>query len=375
MELTIDWVSIVNLAGILNGIFVVFVILGIKKGRSATRYFLTALIVDLILIVFASILWTTNLYSILPHLFGLFPQFYFALGPLLFLYVMALTTPHYVFRIRYLLHFIPLVYSILSGIPFYLKSGEYKLTVYKNFLLEPSTRPILSLSLFLRFIHIAVYLVLTIKLLHRHNRQIRESFSSLERIRLGWVRTLVFAIASVLGSYIFFYVVTRSGTSFVRHIGRVFTVWEPLLVLYIGYKGLIQPEIFSDEGIQTGKKYLTSSLTSDMADSYLKGLLSHMETEKPYRQANITLGQLAEELSIQPRHLSQIINDKLHQNFYDFINRYRIEEAKQRLVDTKDPQKIIAIAFDVGFNSKSTFNAVFKSLVEITPSEYRRLNS
>ena len=98
-----------------------------------------------------------------------------------------------------------------------------------------------------------------------------------------------------------------------------------------------------------------------------------MDTEKPYRQSNITIQELAELISIPKHHLSQVINDRLGKNFYDFINQYRVAEAQLMLLNPKYRHLTnLAVAEEAGFNSKATFNAVFKKQTGQTPSEYVR---
>lgn len=142
----------------------------------------------------------------------------------------------------------------------------------------------------------------------------------------------------------------------------------------VGYRGLIQPEIFSQaEFKDVTEKYKLSTLTQDQAKKYIEKLKNHMEKDKPYLHPNLTLFGLSKKIQIQPRHLSQIINENLNQNFYDFINRHRVEEAKKYLADTSSHKKnILEILLDSGFNSKSVFNRVFKKYTGKTPSEFRK---
>jgi AraC-like DNA-binding protein len=99
-----------------------------------------------------------------------------------------------------------------------------------------------------------------------------------------------------------------------------------------------------------------------------------MNTEKPYLDGDITLQKLAKALAISPHHLSQTINERLNQNFIDFINTYRIEEAKRMLLDpAKKHYSILAVSEEVGFNSKSAFNNAFKKQVNMAPSEFRKI--
>ena len=136
------------------------------------------------------------------------------------------------------------------------------------------------------------------------------------------------------------------------------------------YKGLKQPEIFS--GIEEKPKYAQSKLTKQESEKHIKRLIHFMKTQKPYLEPSLTLPELAENISIHPRYLSQEINDSLQQNFYDFVNSYRIEEAKKMFADPADNKKtVLEILYEVGFNSKSVFNNAFKKHTGMTPTQYR----
>jgi len=79
------------------------------------------------------------------------------------------------------------------------------------------------------------------------------------------------------------------------------------------------------------------------------------------------------QVDIGPRHLSQVINENLNRNFFDFVNRYRVEEAKKLLINLdKSRNSILDVAFDSGFNSKSSFNMIFKKYTAMTPSQFRK---
>jgi AraC-like DNA-binding protein len=111
----------------------------------------------------------------------------------------------------------------------------------------------------------------------------------------------------------------------------------------------------------------------EKAAAYTGKLIQFMEREKPFKKAELMLPELAASLSISPNHLSQILNDNLGQSFFDFINAYRVKEAQQALLDpSKQHLTILAIAYEVGFNSKSTFNTVFKKHTQMTPSQYKK---
>jgi AraC-like DNA-binding protein len=120
------------------------------------------------------------------------------------------------------------------------------------------------------------------------------------------------------------------------------------------------------------KKYQRSTLKETEARLHFNNLLVKVSEEKLYLDPNLTLGKLAGMLCILPLHLSQIINDRCKQNFSDFINSYRIEEAKEKLASQKYEHLTIAcIARESGFNSISSFNTAFKKKYNITPSQFR----
>ena len=120
------------------------------------------------------------------------------------------------------------------------------------------------------------------------------------------------------------------------------------------------------------KKYQTSALTPERAEEVQSKLLSIMEDDKIYLNPDLTLKKLSEKIMVHPNHLSRIVNEKFQQSFNDFINSYRIEEAKEKFNDPEEKNKtILEIAYDVGFYSKSVFNTAFKKFTGMTPSRYK----
>ena len=125
--------------------------------------------------------------------------------------------------------------------------------------------------------------------------------------------------------------------------------------------------IFQDDA-----RYRTHVLEQKRGKKYMLDLLTVMETEKPYLDPNMSVSKMAKRLGVPKEHISQIINQRFYMNFNQFLNKYRIEEAKKRLKDPKESQFVVLkIAHDVGFNSKSTFNTAFKKFTGMSPSQYR----
>lgn len=101
-----------------------------------------------------------------------------------------------------------------------------------------------------------------------------------------------------------------------------------------------------------------------------------MEEQKLYQDSELKLADLAKELSISSHNLTEILNQYMGQNFYDFVNHYRVKEVKQKLLGPDSKNKtVLALALDAGFNSKSSFNSLFKKQTGMTPSQFRKKHS
>ncbi|MET0056777.1 MAG: helix-turn-helix domain-containing protein, partial [Candidatus Thiodiazotropha sp. 6PLUC10] len=120
------------------------------------------------------------------------------------------------------------------------------------------------------------------------------------------------------------------------------------------------------------EKYKRSALDNETSTLLYQELQQHMDQERAYLDSKLTLPQLASQLSISANYLSQVINEQSGYNFFDFINRYRVEEAKRSLTSHSDQGNVLSIALDSGFNSKSAFYTAFKRHTGQTPSQYRK---
>jgi len=154
----------------------------------------------------------------------------------------------------------------------------------------------------------------------------------------------------------------------------LFKVSLPLVLLLLFWLGFLGIKKY--RALQKVKnKYKGSSLNQDEVETYIRKLEYFLEIEKIYKDSNLSLKILSGKLIISPRYLSQIINDHLHSNFYELINKYRIGEARILLKDaTKKNISILEIGFDVGFSSKSAFNRAFKQFTQMTPTQFREKN-
>jgi AraC-like DNA-binding protein len=345
-----------------------------------------------------------------PHLSKvgwLLPTFF---GPLFYLFTLKLTSKKPRFRRFDLIHFIPSLLAFIYLLPYYLRSREQKIAYLDNF--ELASKDDFGLLNQFNNFQLLFYLVLALLVLARYKKKIFATFSQVEHIRLRWLQQFAyFTLAILLLGMVAFYA-KKLEIPVLTEIYRYHLHYLCVIIMiyWIGYKALAQPRIFgqlpqkavnamAQPNAETNtnvtvlnhtpelgepttiaapavaKKYQKSIVKPHDAQTYLDLLLAYMEAGKPYRQSNITIQELAAEINIPKHHLSQVINDKLGKNFYDFINQYRVAEAQLMLVNPKYKHLTnLAIAEEAGFNSKATFNAVFKKQTGQTPSEYVRNN-
>lgn len=371
-----DFISIIILLGIVQGFFL-GILLFTKKGgnKKADNYLGILFFVFSISISYFFIHRTGLVYSY-PHLFRISLPSLFLFGPILYFYVKYQTDKSYKFNVESFYHFLPFIVVIAYNFPFYIQSAEFKLYILKNYLGLNKRYIEGGIISTLQLIHIFSYIFYIKSLLKKHNAALKNSFSSLEKVNLSWINTTINLILFIFGLMFLFLllIIFDFKVSEIHNVS--IPIFVAIFIYYLGYKGFTQTDIFAQTFDEpASKKYEKSTLTQDKADEHLQKLLKIMNSEKLFRDNEMNLQKLADKLDILPHHLSQIINEKLNQNFFDFINNYRIEEAKRLLISSdKTNYTILAIAEESGFNSKTAFNTAFKKFTNQTPSEFRKTN-
>jgi len=384
MQPSLDPLAVIAMLGAAQGIFLALALLGLKKGRIAATRLLAALMAISSLAIIASMLFRTGYISLYPHLFQITTPFYFLFGPLIFLYVSISISGRSLRRLD-ILHFLPSVLCAAYYTPLYFQSRADKLLSIESMIQNyPPTE--LRIRSALLAIQAIPYLILAVAVLLSRSKKIKALNPAFGRNQLFWLRSLMamLLLVSAAGLFRFFFNLRAESMLLVP-------ICFSAMIYVAGYMALKHPYALAgmDEPISFDssfapeaepsklpvRKYEKSNLTSKRAEEYLERLLSCMETEKPYIDGALTLQKLAEKLSIPPSHLSQIINERLEQNFFDFINSYRVKEVQRLFGDpSKKHYALLAIAVEVGFNSKSTFSSAFKKYANMTPSEFRRGN-
>lgn len=220
-----------------------------------------------------------------------------------------------------------------------------------------------------------LYCSLSLHLLYKHGKNIKNNFSYTEKIDLRWLFNLTVGLLCI-------WVIAAFAED--QYTFAAIVVY----VLFIGYFGIKQVGIFTDqkptaqtlanpvspapvEYVTGNAKYEKSSLSQKTVDQIHRDLEHLMQTERLYRMPGLSLPQLAKQLDVHPNSLSQVINRKEKRNFFDYVNSLRVAEFKNRLAsgDIKT-YTLLSLAHDCGFNSKTSFNRNFKSITGLSPSEY-----
>jgi AraC-like DNA-binding protein len=370
------------ITGIIQGFFLIL-LLKSKRKNAISDYLLMAWFG---IVSFQLMFYYDNL---LPAPFA--PNFMQILGfylpllssPILYLYVYSFSVENDFLWTKYWIHLLP--YSIFCVICFSLNFIHSDSITFSNGLPNFDDnfpfwfRNTLTIPL---AIIPAFYTILSLLALIKYQKLIPENYSYTEKINLNWLKWIVISLLLVFVTL--FPLITYGVNLGLVTNQNLFAVVGSILTFYlffIGFFGLQQTTVFMNIAVETISKsttdskpnYKNSGLNDEMVDDLFQKLVLHMKQNKPYLDENLSLATLAQQLVLSSNQLSQIINQKTSSNFFNFINGYRVEAVKERL---KDPAfahySILAIGYDCGFQSKSSFNKIFKQMVGKTPLEFQK---
>lgn len=359
------------------------ILLAQKKPKNKQDNILALWLIYLGLFIGVYAFYSHDLFTHFHLLSVSFISLFYLHGAFLFLYVSSQASFKRSFKKRNLLHLLPFV---LFNIYIVIISFFPEISKHVNLKHVHSHTPlpiIFILFLIITALSGPFYFLLSIRLFKRLDINIFNNFSFYEGINLAWLRKLVYVFSIVWTALIIITV-----------IHHVFNLFSPvfctdglflslsLFVILIGYLGFKQKILFpsdsADENVVTEdnkRKYAGSRLTEEENNQYLHSLKTLMKTSKPYLKPNLSIQELASDLGISTHILSQIINENFNLNFFDYINKYRVEEVKEKIIDSKyNEYSLLGIALDCGFNSKSAFNRIFKKFTGQTPSEYKTMS-
>jgi len=376
--ITLDWLHIIALLGAVQGLILAGVLAVRRRNRTANRILAIVMLASTISLMSAVYL-AAGWEQVFPHFFGAGYLMTLLFGPLVYLYAVTASDRARRLTRRDALHFAPFVVALIVCLPIYLMSGPDKIAFYQA--LQRGEAPLVIRVIDpLKLLSGVTYATMTLLFLRRHRARIKDSYSSLERVNLQWLVRLAAAAAAIWVLAVALEVLQSPAS---QRGDDIITLAITLLVYGIGYMALRQPEIFR---FDTGEypalappsepvesRYERSGLSDWEAAALKSTLLAAMEQDRPWQDSDLTLADLARRLSTTPHKLSEVLNSQLAQTFYDFVNGYRVRYVQSR-IESEDARnlKLLSLALDAGFASKSTFNEVFKKHTGKTPSDYRR---
>jgi len=359
-----------------QGIFLALVLCTQQRGNRRANRVLALLIMLFSLRLIETVGYWTKYLLVFPHFWLTTAAFPFLFGVLLYFYARFLVVENFTLRVKTGLHFLPFALHCGWLTLFYRLDAETKRRILQQYIgiENPKITNWLYFGLFLlQTAHMLTYTGLTLRLLKKHSPILQSVNSTLEKISWRWLQNLTIGFSGFVLLTLLYVLWLQLGFPYSRTVDALVLIAMASQIYLIGYMTLRQPEIFSGAlAIKNAPKYEKSTLTPARAETYLNKLLQLMETEKLFTNSDLKLQDLAHKLNLSPHHLSQIINERRGQNFFDFLNQYRIEEAKKYLHDTeKQNYTILSIALEVGFNNKASFNTAFKKHTGMTPSQFR----
>jgi len=285
----------------------------------------------------------------------------FLVGPLIYFYVNSFLKRKNIINYRSLFHLLPFIGVLLFLMIFYKNYNN-------NFIIWGSILDLYDTILILA--HSFIYIVLSVLSMKSMNISFRGFY---KRIKISshntWLQFLLLGFIVIwivnLNSFAIYMIIRKPW--WCAYTASIYALIAFLFVNTIMFFLLLKPDIY-----YIVEKYKNNKLKEHEKKEYLQKLDSYMQTNKPFLNPEISLESLANELSVNPRILSQVINETFHKNFKCYILEYRIKESMQMLADSKYSKlTVLEILYEVGFNSKSSFNNQFKLYTNLTPQEYR----
>ena len=356
-------ICIFSIQAIVLSVLIVF-----KQPRSLSQKFLAMLTFFYALMALNIVLVNVLKDYGLLHVFRYVQlELLYGMGPALYFYTVSITKPSFKFSRKHAIHFLPLLLEFVF----------YRTSLYRNgadgLYLDPmpSVSYIYLSQQWIGVFSNIIYSVFSLRVLYKHQSLLKQYYSKLETYTLKWLQLPIIIYASFFIAYNVIGEIDRF--VFDRNLREYYFlpafVCLSIVCTWIAFKGyLIKHDLSSDIEIIT--KFANRKIV-EKDEAFINKLHELMKVEKPYLNPDLNLTILSEMLEMKPKQVSLKINQNCSKNFYDLVNSYRIKEFQERAKSSSHEKfSVLGIALDCGFNSKSTFNHVFKKATQITPSQY-----
>ena len=366
----------ITLVGAVQAIFLSILLIS-KRDKSLPDYILMSLLVFTSIPLFYYYFNYDIAINSLSKI-KIFPNFYFfinvpftiSFAPMIYLYIKSNFNYEGKFFPKNLWPLIPTFIFVLLTLIF-VNLDELKVNGFY------SLNPVLTF-VFLSFIPVSIlittfFIYKSFKMIKIHEREIKQNYSYIEDIDFRWLRNFLIITTILWIIYIPFGMI-------LIQMGKIIIVYQLVLILLsvsvfvIAFFGFHHSNVFVIKSIKTDNQTVSiknNNLNTEDFSQDIKRLKDYMNNEKPYLEYKLSLAQLSLKMEWSTTYLSKILNKELNQNFYEFVNHYRVEEVK-KLLKSDSKYTNLGVAFDCGFNSKSSFHRIFKEVTGKTPNEYKK---
>lgn len=367
--ITLDFWSLTLLGGALQGFFLCAALFTLRRGNARANRLLATLAAAMALVLSEYLAIRSGLYFVdaAQHIVFVTTPLYFLIGPLFYFYTEFRLSMPRAERWQRALHALPAALVLINFLPTYFHLGGLHFFGARFYFIPLSGYWYAGLNI----LQTGVYLYLAQRRVREYETEMSNTENETVHLHLCWLRkffALLLGVMLVHGGALLFLIWQRH----VLAVEYVMALSLAVFVYTIGCASVRRPELFDEIAAHVAEeKYRKSALSSQQARVYLNKLLQYMENAKPYRDSELRLADLAERLAISPNHLSQVINQELRLNFFEFLNQYRVKEAQARLLEARSRHLThLAIAYEVGFSNKTSFNRVFKRYTRMSPSTF-----
>lgn len=338
---------IISSAGLLHGTLFAIYLFFFKKKKAVSNLLLGLILLFMAFRIGKSVLLNFG-HNLEPLFIFIGLAFLLIVGPLLRWYVLAMTQPNYRLLKKYSLELIPFILVFIMS--FFFTENQFDTNNRQTIIVFGSI-------LIFTYLHFACYIFIAIRSLYKIKKQYKNTLQTkFQKAILTWLQVLLFSFIFIWISY--FLNIIEDTIPYI--IGPIM---YSVVVYFLSYKAFqlkttdIDGEVFK--------------ITED--EQLFNTMSNFVSNNKLYLEPDVSLLSLSKLIGKSTQKTSEIINQYAKQNFNDYINYYRIQEAKKMLKDTRTKNHTISsIAFDVGFSSLSSFNSAFKKFESTTPSSYRK---
>lgn len=375
------------LVGMFVGVMAAVVLVTKQSNKKANQY-LAALVMICVFTLLHNFLIAAGIYNQKPELYFLPVILSFGIGPFLYLFINRLIFLKPLTKQAIFIHLLPVIIQFLFFSFCFIQNGNSKYVIYTNYY----TAFVDPFQTLITYVSVSVYLFMSFKQIAQYKQQLNDFYSNTDKIELEWLQKLLFVFMAYYAAAIIFILVSYSfnisenyfPSDYIRCI-IIFTIaayasrQTTLRSVKNNLLSIASPVLANEIHLSAAETIAISKANDDKIDKskevnydLLKSIIEKVENEELYLNEELTIADLASKLGYSTKTISHTINNGLHKSFSLFINEYRVNLFKKKKASGNfEHLSIMGLAYECGFNSKSSFNRIFKEITGITPNEIK----